>query len=139
MVELIWASGSSLTAKRLITQSAEALFDFTEPLDIHTSGTRNIVSHPEFRHDGPLQDIFTIIDDRRYLIRLFNRDTPETDVVIGEENSDDRLRHFSVVTSMYRRGLDVGSLGVIGPRRMHYGRIIPLVETMAETMSGYLS
>lgn len=124
---------------RLITESAETLFDFTEPLDIHTSGTQNFISHPEFRHEGPLQDIFTIIDDRRHLVRLFHRDTPETDVVIGEENRDNRLRHFSVVTCAYRRGQDVGSLGVIGPRRMHYGRIIPLVETMAETMSTYLS
>jgi len=132
-------TGGDSDLVRLITDSAEALFDFTEPLDIHTSGTRNIVTHPEFRQEGPLQDIFTIIDDRRHLIRLFHKETPQTDVVIGGENHDGRLRHFSVVTSTYRRGQDVGSLGVIGSRRMQYSRIIPLVETMAETMSGYLS
>ena len=124
---------------RLITQSAEALFDFTEPLDIHTSGTRNIVSHPEFQQAGALQDIFTLIDDRRHLINLFHRRSQETTVVIGRENQDERLRHFSVVTSGYLRGPDVGSLGVIGPMRMPYERIIPLVEMMAKTMSDYLS
>ncbi|MCK5146070.1 heat-inducible transcription repressor HrcA [bacterium] len=124
---------------RLIALSADALFNFTEPLDIHTSGTKNIVSHPEFQQAGPLQDIFTIIDDRRHLIKLFHASRPEITVAIGEENSDLRLRHFSVVTCSYKRGPDVGRLGVIGPRRMPYNRIIPLVETMAETMSQYLS
>ena len=124
---------------RLITESASELFDFSEPLDVHTSGTQNIVSQPEFSKSDIMNHIFALIDDRKRLIPLFHRKVQATEVCIGNENRDTFLKPFTVITSCYKRGRDIGSLGVIGLTRMNYSKVLPLVDTMAKTMSRYLS
>jgi len=124
---------------RVIVDLADSLFDFSEPLDIHTSGTRNLICKPEFTDSSKMGYFFTLIDDRRQLMALFNKRDSVTEIVIGQENKDDRLQPFTVISSSYRRGKDVGSFGVIGPKRMSYRRVVPLVETMSKTMSMYLS
>ncbi len=122
-----------------IVDSQHLLFDFTEPLDVHTCGTQNIVGKPELSDSDNLNNFFRLIDDRQRLIGLFHRQVNKTEVYIGRENRDEKLNPFSVVTCCYRRGRDVGSLGVIGPKRMPYHKVVPLVDAMAETMSRFLS
>jgi heat-inducible transcriptional repressor len=56
-------------------------------------------------------------------------------VRIGSENEDEKLRNYSVVTSTYSLGDVTGSVGVIGPTRMNYSRMIPLVDHVAKTIS----
>ena len=75
----------------VIADMADKLFDFSEPLDIHTSGTRNLICKPEFADSSKMQHFFTLIDDRRQLMELFNKHDSVTEVVIGQENKDDRL------------------------------------------------
>lgn len=133
------SAGIDRSLLKIIIDRAADLFDFSEPLDIHTSGTRNIISKPEFADTGNMSYFFTLIDDRRQLMSLFSRRDAFPEVVIGRENSDARLRPFTVIRSCYKRGRDIGSLGVIGPKRMSYRRVLPLVETMSLTMSKYLS
>lgn len=123
----------------MLTVRVEDFFDFSEPLDIHTSGTRNIVSKPEFADSDRMGFFFTLIDDRKQLMRLFSSRDSSPRVVIGNENGDQRLGPFSVISSYYTRGKDIGSLGIIGPKRMAYRKVLPLVETMSRTMSRFLS
>ena len=59
----------------------------------------------------------------------------ETRVTIGEEHGDDKLRNYSVVTSSYSIGDITGCMGLIGPTRMAYARLIPLVDYVAKTIS----
>jgi len=129
---------NKMLMKRFV-ESAPMLFEFSEPHDVHTSGTKNILNQPEFSDVHALEHILGLIDDREGLIHLFHRDVQETEVTIGRENQDKRLRFCSVVAARYKRGKDVGTLGVIGPTRMRYSKILPLVEVMAGTMSQYLS
>jgi heat-inducible transcriptional repressor len=122
-----------------VMDSASFLFDFSEPLDIHTCGTQNIISQPEFTDTNMLEHILSLIDDRRDLIDLFHRKTKRIEVTIGRENADEKLQSFTIVRSSYTRGRDVGTLGIIGPIRMHYQAILPLVDCMTKTMSKLLS
>lgn len=119
--------------------SAPDLFNLAEPMDIHTCGTYNIVSQPEFSDSKLLGQILTLVDDRRDLIKLFNKKVNNTEIVIGEENNNDKLKCFTIIRSNYKKGKDVGTLGVIGPMRLRYNRILPLVDCVTETMSYYLS
>lgn len=124
---------------QVLTERVGDFFDFSEPLDIHTSGTRNIISKPEFADSTRMSFFFTLIDDRKQLMRLFSSRESSTRVAIGKENGDQRLGPFSVISSYYTRGRDIGSLGIIGPKRMSYRKVLPLVETMSRTMSRFLS
>jgi heat-inducible transcriptional repressor len=120
-----------------INSSAE-LFDFSEPISIHKFGTPNIVVKPEFSNRNLLENVFNIIDDRQILIRLFHRNVKDTQVMIGRENKDERLHALSVVTTNYKRGRDVGTLGILGPMRMRYSKILSLMTRVSNRMSEQL-
>jgi heat-inducible transcriptional repressor len=120
-------------------ERASDLFDFSEPLEVHTCGTQHILMQPEFADTDMLERILSLVDDRRKLIALFNKNIDKTDVSIGRENRDSHMRPFTVISTTYKRGKDVGTLGIIGPTRLQYGKILPLVEYISNVMSDNLS
>ncbi|MCD6115629.1 heat-inducible transcription repressor HrcA [bacterium] len=118
-----------------ISGHAEELFDFSEPMEVHYSGTRNILKQPEFSSINTIEPLLSLIDDKSRLVRIFNRKVRDVEVTIGNENEKMDLKSFAVVAASYRRGRDVGTLGVVGPIRMRYDKIVPLVNYVAKTMS----
>jgi len=124
---------------RHVIQRASRLFDFSEPLDVHMAGTQNILSQPEFSNSSLFESVIGLIEDKSELIHLFHRKVQKPEITIGMEHGDTKLQPFTVITAPYNRGKDVGTLGVIGPTRMHYQRVLPLVNTMADMMSQFLS
>ena len=122
-----------------ILERASELFDFSEPMEVHTCGTQYILMQPEFTQVGMMERILSLIDDRHKLMQLFNKKTEKPAVSIGRENRDNHIRPFTVISTSYKRGKDVGTLGVIGPTRLPYGRIMPLVEYISRVMSDHLS
>ena len=81
-----------------------------------------------------------MIDEKQTLLDLLNEyiDGPGLTVVIGAEHLDPSLRPFSLVVSTYDDGTGVGTVGVIGPTRMRYSRVIPLVDGTAQAVSRVL-
>jgi len=122
-----------------VADSADELFHFAEPVTVHTSGARNILKQPEFSDIEMLERLFAIIDDRESLLKLFDRKTSGVEVIIGRENSIEYLNGFTVVKASYNRGKDIGTFGLIGPTRMPYHRILPLVDYVAQSVSHCLS
>jgi heat-inducible transcriptional repressor len=120
---------------RYIMDSSTELFDFSEPVSIHKFGTPNIVVQPEFTDRGRLENIFNIIDDSNSLIKLFRRNVRDTKIVIGRENEDERLHELTVISTNYTRGKEVGTMGIIGPTRMQYSRILSLMSHVSNKMS----
>lgn len=71
---------------------------------------------------------------------LANPDSePGIRVTIGNENEDEALRECSVIISNYGVGERRGAIGVIGPTRMPYGRVIPIVDCVSSLMSELVS
>ena len=132
-------SGINPALLRLVVESADELFDFAEPIEVYTCGTQNILGQPEFSDTKLLEVIMQLLDNRRKLIDLFHRKVEESELCIGSENEDSKLKSFTVIRASYSRGKDRGTLGIVGPTRMQYSRIIPLIDTLAQTMSEYLS
>jgi heat-inducible transcriptional repressor len=126
------------TLIRQVIDRANILFDFSGSMAVHVHGTQNILAHPEFTNSTLLERLFAMIDDKRELVNLFQDKLPVDDVTIGRENRDERLCPFSVVRSHYRIGMAQGTFGVIGPTRMKYARIIPLVSHISEFMITHL-
>ncbi|HEY5219526.1 MAG TPA: hypothetical protein VIJ16_06945, partial [Gemmatimonadaceae bacterium] len=59
-------------------------------------------------------------------------------ITIGQEHTDPRLEDFTVVTAEYRAGTLVGVIGVIGPTRMPYDKVIALVSHTSQLLTDLL-
>lgn len=108
-------------------------------------GAYNIFHHPEYRNDvEKAQSFLMALETKDKLQEMMARSTRwEFTITIGRENEIDALRNMSVVTATYKLGdRPMGSLGVIGPTRMDYGRVVRLLHyisrSLGEVMSGML-
>ncbi|MCG8608743.1 heat-inducible transcriptional repressor HrcA [bacterium] len=123
----------------LIIKSSDRLFNFDDQLDLHLGGTHNIVSNPEFSERKDTARILELIESKDRLLTHFSKiNDEEIAISIGEENHSELFRNCSIISSRYKFGGIAGALGVVGPTRMHYPKIISLVEYMGRVLSQQL-
>ena len=67
-----------------------------------------------------------------------NTEKGDVFVKIGSENESDRFSDYSMIGKEYKIGSVKGTLGIVGPKRMQYSKIIAIVEYVAEILSEYL-
>jgi heat-inducible transcriptional repressor len=87
-----------------------------------------------------LRVLLRMVEEKERLVRLLNEyiDGPGLTIVIGHEHRSPDLRPFSLVASTYADGVRRGTVGVIGPMRMHYSRTIAVVDGVAHAVSRVL-
>jgi len=126
---------------KFFVDSADSVFDFEEWEEFYFDGTSNIMSQPEFSQWERIRDIIELLEDKKLIIRLFNRvgTQKKLSITIGEENPDERMKRYSVITAPYSVGEVTGTLGIIGPTRMRYAKVIPLVDYVAQVLGNVLS
>jgi heat-inducible transcriptional repressor len=124
--------------RRALTMGARALED-TAAGEVFIEGRANIVDQPEFAEDvHRLKRILRAFEEKSVIFRLLDRamDSQAIQVSIGPENPVEDFGDISVVASGYRQGDSAaGSVGLIGPVRMDYSRVIPLVEYTASLLT----
>ena len=89
-----------------------------------------------------LRELFEAFNEKRQILHLLDQclNTQGVQIFIGEESGYSVLDECSLVTSPYKVGDQVlGVLGVIGPTRMAYERVIPLVDVTARLLSAALN
>ncbi len=111
--------------------------------EVVVSGERNLLSVSEFSSDmGQLRRLFDLFEQKTQLIRLLDVSSQADGVriYIGGESQVVPFEDLSVVTAPYEvDGQVVGTLGVIGPQRMPYDRMIQIVDVTAKLVSNALS
>jgi heat-inducible transcriptional repressor len=121
-----------------LTVGARALSD-SGPGEVFVEGRANILDQPEFAEDVQrLKRILRAFEEKSVIFRLLDRAmaSQAIQVSIGQENPVEDMGDVSVVASGYRQGASsVGSIGLIGPVRMDYSRVIPLVEYTANLLT----
>jgi len=118
----------------------EAMADLEEG-DLYVEGTVNILDLPEFADLDTLKGLLRLFNEKVSMLRLLDTylEAGGVQVFIGSENHLLGLNPCSLVVSNYRRGDQVlGTLGVLGPIRMDYAKVIPLVDSTAKQLSQYL-
>ena len=118
--------------------------DASDPAEeVVVSGERNLLSVSEFSSDmGNLRRMFDLFEQKTQLLRLLDVSTQADGVriYIGGESQVVPFEDLSVVTSPYEvDGQVVGTLGVIGPQRMPYDRMIQIVDVTSKLVSNALS
>jgi heat-inducible transcriptional repressor len=100
-----------------------------------------LLDQPEFRDAGRIKELLTAIETRQALLQLVERVLGAGGVTfaLGEELGEPGLRQLALVAAPYGSGGASGVLGVIGPRRMDYARVMGLVGYLSELVTRKLS
>ncbi|MCX7822473.1 MAG: heat-inducible transcriptional repressor HrcA [Syntrophobacterales bacterium] len=120
------------------------LFKQTEELEanVYIEGQANLLNNPEFSDIDRLKQIIRTFEDKSRIVKLLDMTIGSREgvhVILGPESQISEFKEIGVVSSPYRRGdFILGVIGVIGPLRMNYPRIVPIVEFTAKVVSEYM-
>jgi heat-inducible transcriptional repressor len=123
---------------RLFIDSVDKLFVGPRTEKLHVGGTDKVIEQPEFMSPRDFRGIVELISNEELIIHVFQKHedgTTTPHVTIGQENEEERMKSYSVIRATYTVGDVAGAVGVIGPTRMQYSRMIPLVDYVAKTIS----
>lgn len=99
-----------------------------------------LAEQPEFANVDSMRKLVALTETREHLADLLRRrsETPGITISIGNEHRDPKLENFTVVTAQYRSGAVTGVIGVIGPTRMPYEKVISLVTHTSRLLTDLL-
>lgn len=123
-------------------EMAGAALDIGTGEDVVLSGQTNLMGVQEMANLDRLRDLFEAFNRKRELLQLMERCIHARGVrlFIGEESGLSPLDQCSLIAAPYgAEGRVLGVLGVIGPTRMAYERVIPMVQAAAQLLSGALN
>ncbi|MBI5216065.1 MAG: heat-inducible transcription repressor HrcA [Ignavibacteriae bacterium] len=129
----------------LMVNSAGRIFDDSKEREkLHIGGTQTLIEQPEYGEKDNIRTIIELINDETNLADILEQsDVKEVQqgvaVAIGEEHGNTKLKNYSIILKTYTIGDVQGTVGILGPKRMNYARVIPLVSYMAEEVSSSLS
>ncbi len=118
----------------------DGLFDLSnEDSAVVLGSAQMLADQPEFASNSRMRDLLRLTEGRDLLKQaLESRRQRGLSITIGGENPDTRLSDFTLVTSSYEAGGLKGVIGVMGPTRMPYDKIIGLVEHTSRLVEGLL-
>ena len=121
-----------------IVTVARNTFALEQETHVYIDGTANFFSHPEFEEIQKIESLFRVLEQKKQVADLLStqQEPLGTQVLIGTENGCEGMEMCSIVRSNYRvRGNQFGTIGVIGPTRMAYPRIVSIVNFTSQTIS----
>jgi heat-inducible transcriptional repressor len=125
---------------RALKMAQRAIQDTIQESDIYIEGQTNLLDNPEFADVEAMRRILQAFEDKSRMIRLLDETLKASSgiqIILGTEG--ELQEEMSLISSPYWRGnTPLGVLGVIGPLRMDYSRIIPIVEFTAQFLSEIL-
>lgn len=121
---------------KIFVDSIDKIFqDEKQGVTLYFGGTVEVLSQPEFGKAAEYKNIIELTDDKDVVVHVLNNlptDVKGYAVSIGEENKDDKLKNYSVVSTTYNVGDVSGKIALIGPRRMDYSKLISLLNYTSE-------
>ena len=117
------------------------LEDGGDATDVIVGGATNLLEYPEYSDVNKARSFLSVLESRDTLRKLLGRDGGmEISIRIGPENQVPELNDCSIVTASYRVGdHSTGTLGIIGPTRMNYNRVISVLDFVGRALSDVLS
>ncbi|MBL7977771.1 MAG: heat-inducible transcription repressor HrcA [Bacteroidetes Order II. Incertae sedis bacterium] len=127
---------------RLVMQKADVLFnELPEERRVQLSGTTHLMHQPEFREPEQIQRIMGLIEHEEVVVQLLERHAHLTRggkeqirITIGRENETEAVDSYSLVTANYKMQNAIGTISLIGPRRMDYARAVALIEYVSKLL-----
>ena len=111
------------------------------PEDVVVGGPTKMLNYPEYSDVEKAKNFLTIFESKDRLAQIMKHSGGmEVTIRIGPENEIEELKDCSLVTATYRVGNHgTGTLGIIGPTRMNYQRVVTVMDYMGQVISRLLS
>jgi heat-inducible transcriptional repressor len=125
----------------IFVQSADEWLEPPSEASLHLGRASVLAEQPEFQSGERLKGLMELTERTDLLRSMLSPRIGETGltITIGEEHTDPALAGFTIITSPYRVGELRGVIGVMGPTRMPYERVIGLVEGTSALVSEFLT
>ena len=120
--------------KPIIEQIKKVLFEEEE---IHLQGAKQELDLPEFNSLQVAKNFMNILDEKDLIADMLNSGFAEDiNVYIGGEGDEEKLKDFSMVTFKHKVGnKDLGTIGIIGPKRMDYSKVISVMKYISKKLN----
>lgn len=124
----------------LIKPIIEQMKKVVEEERVHLEGAKQLFELPEFNSLEVAKNFVNIIDEKELMADMLNNGyAKDINVYIGEENEKEELKDFSIVTFKHRIGnKDLGTIGIIGPKRMDYSKVISVMKYISKKLNNNL-
>ncbi|MCR5178492.1 MAG: heat-inducible transcriptional repressor HrcA [Lachnospiraceae bacterium] len=126
--------------EKVVDAAAETIRD-DDNLEIYTSGANNIFRYPELADKGRASKLITTFEEKTELENIAIQSLSKADqedgiqVYIGSEAPAEAMQDCSVVTATYELGEGMrGTIGVIGPKRMDYDRVVRIMKNVMKQL-----
>jgi heat-inducible transcriptional repressor len=134
----------------MLFDSADRVFnDFKGDDKVMISGAKNLLKHPEFEDPVKFENIVELIEEKDIIIHIFENSSgiflekasslKGVKIVIGKELPFNQIEDYSFVIKEYQVGENTGAMGIIGPKRMDYARIVAIVDYTAGLLTELLT
>ncbi len=129
---------------RVFLESVGEIFDDVKTNeDSIITGTKQLLSQPEFSDPKNISSIIELVEDKDIIIHIMDKKSNESkgdiSVSIGSEINDEKLNDYSIIVKEYSVGDIAGGIGIIGPKRMRYSHSIASVVEMAKILTKVFS
>lgn len=112
-------------------------FDGSAEDKLFVGGTTHMLAQPEFRDVEKVRPVLALLEQSLETNRFFQRTVSKgIQVRIGQENADPSLQNCTVISATYSIGnTPVGSIGLLGPTRMNYAKVMQILDGVANALS----
>ena len=121
----------------LIKPIIEQMKKVVEEEKFHLEGANRLFELPEFNSLEIAKNFINILDEKELMTDMLSTGfAQDINVYIGEENEKEELKDFSIVTFKHRIGnKDLGTIGIIGPKRMDYAKVISVMKYISKKLN----
>lgn len=111
----------------------------TDSSEVFMDGTTNIFNYAEYNDINKAKEILSLFNDKESIMDLFNPQDNIT-ISIGDENYSKQAKDCSIISAEYSfKDRPIGKIGLIGPRRINYSKVITIMSEVIKELNNMLS
>lgn len=132
-------SGYNEVLVKIIPELLQAL-KYSERVEVYHDGAANLLDLPEYNDVQKAREFLNVLEEHDLLFEVLSDVSKDLSVTIGRENKLEQLKNCSLITATYSiNGKTIGSIGVLGPTRMEYSKVISVVDCLTQNLNDILS
>ncbi len=111
----------------------------SEGMTLYIGGTADILAQPEFGDTDNYKNLIELTDSKHIVFHVLNSmpiDNTGMSISIGEENKQEKLKNYSIISTTYSMGDVMGKIALIGPKRMNYSKMVSLLDYTSKIITG---
>jgi heat-inducible transcriptional repressor len=124
-----------------VLRLGQVILSHDDSREVFIEGQSNILEEPEFAQVTILKSVLATFEEKSNLLKILDKtlDAQGVQILIGSEHGLDEIESCSIIAYPIRtKTVQLGSIAVVGPKRMHYQKMVNLVETTAQVMTQLL-